>query len=85
MNLNIKVSWIETKDINVPDYVNSIPTKEEVDNYKNELRASECKKYGTIVEFLPGALTNVIAVIITEDNKIIKKNINYLTVENDKK
>lgn len=82
---NIKVSWIEEKHITMPCEYNSNPTKEDWEAYNEAIRKARIKKQGTIIAFQKGFFGSTYAIINSGDNKIVRVNIDKLTVIHQKK
>lgn len=82
---NIKVSWIEKRNVSYPLDYNSTPTKEDWEAYDEAVRKATIKKQGTIIAFQKGFFGDTYAIINSGDNKIVRININKLTVIHQKK
>lgn len=76
----IKVCWNETKYVPTVLDDNYYPTDDDVRFCNKHLKKTIIKKYGYIVDYTTSIFGITKAIIDSGDNKIVKVNINKLTV-----
>lgn len=76
----IKVTWIEERDVPEPQTYNSNPTSKDIKDYVDACKKSRIRQQGVIVDFIKSLFGTVYAIVNTGDNKIVKVDINKLTV-----
>lgn len=81
----IRVTWIEQAHVTPPNEIFEHPTKEDWDVYNKMVQESKTRKYGNIIDFTTSIFGITKAIIDSGDNKIVKININKLTVVHKKK
>lgn len=81
----IRVTWIEQIHVTPPNEYCENPTKEDWDIYAKMVQESKTRKYGNIIDFTTSIFGITKAIIDSGDNKIVKVNINKLTVIHKKK